>query len=360
MTDVPERQYVSAGLIFEPGTLSRPVNKDRVNALAESIKTIGLINPIVVQPRVIPIRGVEADAYQILAGVHRFRAMTRVLCMMSIPVVVITPDSLHAELITIDENLIREDLSKVDRARQLKRRKEIYEELHPETRASASGGTFHGNQVTGSLRRNCDGLPGPPRFTKDTADNTGRSERSVQQYVAIADKCLDEALDLVRGTRLETTDYLNMLKNVSQDDQVGKVKWDLEHLEDVPEARGTRGRKKKQSVSAPRGSGKRKAPDAPQELEVTSGQQESETECSAPAGPEQTPPPLGTDAAGNADHSVPAITSTAGKFQELVHEAVLYEPEDLADELYERYTDDDRLRFYSRFRKRLGLDEASS
>lgn len=70
----------------------------------------------------------------------------------------------------IDENLIRAELSPALRAGQTARRKAIYEELHPETR--------NGINQHSSLRQ--DGEPSA-RFTVETAEATGRSERAVQR-----------------------------------------------------------------------------------------------------------------------------------------------------------------------------------
>lgn len=55
-------------------------------------------------------------------------------------------------------------------------RKELYEELHPETRRDAS--LKKGDQAP--FRNDCE-TGRPNRFTADTASKTGRSERAVQQ-----------------------------------------------------------------------------------------------------------------------------------------------------------------------------------
>jgi ParB family transcriptional regulator, chromosome partitioning protein len=55
---------------------------------------------------------------------------------------------------------------------RLARRKAIYESMHPETKLGA-------NQHEGRVRQN--GEPTTERFTKDTADKTGMSERTVKR-----------------------------------------------------------------------------------------------------------------------------------------------------------------------------------
>jgi ParB family chromosome partitioning protein len=55
-----------------------------------------------------------------------------------------------AELAEVDENLIRSPLTPAQEASAIFRRKAIYEELHPETKA----GAFKGNQHTGVVSEN--------------------------------------------------------------------------------------------------------------------------------------------------------------------------------------------------------------
>jgi hypothetical protein len=70
-----------------------------------------------------------------------------------------------AELAEVDENLVRSPLAQ--EASAIFRRKAIYEELHPETKAEA----FKGNRHTGNLA--ADNLS----FATATADATGKDER---------------------------------------------------------------------------------------------------------------------------------------------------------------------------------------
>ena len=52
---------------------------------------------------------------------------------------------------------------------------------------------------------------------------TGRAERSIQRDAERGEKVSEEALNLVRGTALDTGSYLDKLKRVDQADQVETV-----------------------------------------------------------------------------------------------------------------------------------------
>lgn len=90
-----------------------------VSDLEKSILTIGLIAPIVV-----------SEDNTILAGARRFQALSN-LGFTEAPVKVITGSELEKELVSIDENLVRKDLSKIEIENHLRRAKEIYQALNP-------------------------------------------------------------------------------------------------------------------------------------------------------------------------------------------------------------------------------------
>lgn len=96
----------------------------------------------------------------------------------------------------IDENLCRAELSPSDRAKQTARRKAIYLELHPET----AHGTPGVSRQVGDTRERADA----DRFTAETAKVTGASERSVQRDAERGEKIIDAAIDVIRGTVLDT------------------------------------------------------------------------------------------------------------------------------------------------------------
>ena len=90
------------------------------------------------------------------------------------------------------------------------RRKEIYERLHPETRATYDGGAFRGNQhqkVVGEIISATT-----KSFTQDTADKLGVSPRTVELSIQTAKNLTTEAKDIIRaaGTKLTKKDAMKL------------------------------------------------------------------------------------------------------------------------------------------------------
>ncbi len=90
-----------------------------VSTLKKSIEKIGLINPITIN-----------NKNELLAGARRFQAITD-LGWESVSVHIVDRDLLEQELISIDENLVRSPLNKLELEKCLNRGREIYEELNP-------------------------------------------------------------------------------------------------------------------------------------------------------------------------------------------------------------------------------------
>lgn len=196
---------------------ARLVDREKIAAIADSIASIGLINPVRVREK--------GGVYELIAGNHRIEAC-RSLGLVDISAFIVHDDDLKAELAMIDENLCRAELSPSDRARQTARRKAIYEALHPETRHGA-------NQHT----RGVDKLstPAAERFTANTARQTGQDERTVRRDVDRGEKVIDEVLDLIRGTSLDTGIYLDGLKRLPPNEQVTAAKRDLARARQIAE-----------------------------------------------------------------------------------------------------------------------------
>lgn len=188
---------------------ARAIDQNTVSGLADSIASVGLINPIRVR--------VAGDGWEVVAGVHRLAAVTS-LGLVEIEATIVTDDDLHAELAMIDENLCRAELSPSDRARQTARRKAIYLELHPETAAGVAGAIAK-YSATDSLST--------ASFAAETAIATGKDERTVRRDAERGEKVIDEALHLIRGTPLDTGTYLDKIKKLLPNDQIHAVKRDL-------------------------------------------------------------------------------------------------------------------------------------
>ena len=195
---------------------ARKTDKIAVRGLIESIREIGIINPLRVRPVRRAVDGVMADAYEVTAGGHRLEAAIK-LDLGTVPCIVADDDDLRAELAMIDENLCRAELSPAQRAGSMARRKEIHETLHPGT---AHGGDRKSSRQVGDLNEE-------ERFTKATAEVVGLSERAVQRDAERGEKIAADVLDRINGTQLDSGVYLDTLKKLDPNEQRARVIRDL-------------------------------------------------------------------------------------------------------------------------------------
>lgn len=102
----------------------RAIDADYVAFLAESIGRRGLDTPIrVTMPD-------DKGFCRLIAGAHRHAAALQ-LGLTSIPAIPFSGDELQAELLEIEENLVRRELSPLDQATFLAAHKRIYLALYP-------------------------------------------------------------------------------------------------------------------------------------------------------------------------------------------------------------------------------------
>jgi N6-adenosine-specific RNA methylase IME4 len=191
-----------------PNPKARQIDPAAVTALAGSIAEGGLLNAITVR-KVQKSRGTRmTDAFEVIAGMHRVKAF-RWLQRETIPAIVLDIDDLHAELMLIDENLYRNDLTAAERASAQARRKAIYQQLHPETKP----GGDRGNQHTGPKVANgqVGQEPTAPRFDEAAAEATGQSERSVRRDVTRGEALGEAALAKIARTSLDKGEELDAL-----------------------------------------------------------------------------------------------------------------------------------------------------
>lgn len=196
---------------IDNGQRLRGISEAQVEVLMNSIGDVGLLNPITVYPRKLFQGGNQVDGYGLVAGLHRKTACER-LGLVEIEANILDLDDLNRQIAECDENLCAPQLTPSERARFTKRRKEAYEALHPETKHGA-------NQHTRG-----DAKSASPSFAEDQAKATGASKRTVQLDAERGEKISDAALDLIRGTTLDTGSFLNKLKTVPKDEQVTTVR----------------------------------------------------------------------------------------------------------------------------------------
>ena len=104
-----------AALKPSPSQPRRLFDKNSINELAESIKSKGLVQPILVRPS-----KTDENSYEIIAGERRWRA-AQIAQLHEIPAVIKNLDDVEALEIAIIENIQRSDLSPIEEAAGYKR-----------------------------------------------------------------------------------------------------------------------------------------------------------------------------------------------------------------------------------------------
>lgn len=188
---------------IESSTLARPLIAGSIDALAESIGNIGLIQPITVVPCAKYRDGQKIEAFRLVAGHHRVAAMRKIgWSECSARVLPESTTALAAELMEIDENLCRAELSAAQRAKAIKRRKEIWDAMRPESGR---------NPPTSGGRGNTS-------FAAETSAASGESKRRVNEHLARAE-ALGDDLDEIAGTSLDKGVELDALKDMAHEDR---------------------------------------------------------------------------------------------------------------------------------------------
>ncbi|MEM9706508.1 MAG: ParB N-terminal domain-containing protein [Pseudomonadota bacterium] len=193
----------------------RPVDRQKMEALARSIEEIGLRTPLTLE-----LESVEDEAYRLVTGAHRLEACRR-LGWTKVPAFIFNSE-VDARLWEIDENLMRAELTPAQIAQHLALRKELFQERC--NNSVITGGndvsTHPHENVTGYLS---DGRRAPPQnqkqFAADTAEKTGLSKQHINQSVRRGRTMKASGRDLV-GTSLDKAtelDALTKLKEQSPD-----------------------------------------------------------------------------------------------------------------------------------------------
>jgi ParB family chromosome partitioning protein len=184
----PKREHDVAALDGNP--VEWPIDRIKIpparlqtlgdlSELKHSIEEIGVLAPVLVR----------ADG-TLIAGAHRVEA-SRQLNRQTIPVHIVLADDVVAEVMEIDENLVRKSMSVLTRAEKLARRKELFEIINPQARRGAAPGKAGG----GKAKR----TEPTKSFLDDTAARTGMGRSTVAETERIG-RLPADVREKLRGT----------------------------------------------------------------------------------------------------------------------------------------------------------------
>lgn len=190
---------------IQVGKRTRSLSENHAAMLAESIAVIGLLTPITVTARQIIEDNIAVDGFSLVAGLHRLRAY-EILGKDTIEASVVSLEELDRQLWEIDENLIRAELTKLDRGVHLMRRKDIYLAKFP----SNPGGRPSSENLKQFAYS----------FSDETADKTGMHQTRIDQAIRWATRITPEVKDLIANTEIADSGVeLNALSACKASDQ---------------------------------------------------------------------------------------------------------------------------------------------
>ena len=185
-----EYKQIALADIFVPDRL-RGVEEDHALAIQASIVEHGLLNPITV--RATPNRKKGAQPYTLVAGAHRHRAI-ELLEEAQIDCLVVEGDALEAQLIEVEENVFRNDLSALDRAVFIQSYRDIYEQQNDKVRRGNPNFSNSANLAELMEQEAANG------FSRHVSERLGFSARSVERANQIARNIPKDMRDRLRGT----------------------------------------------------------------------------------------------------------------------------------------------------------------
>lgn len=151
----------------------------------------------------------DPDCYDVVSGRHRVQA-ARQLMWTEIDAVIIAADVRRAELIEIDENLVRHDLTDAQRAKAHARR----EALMADMGLAHAGPGKPGNSAKSAELTS---------YAKGAASALGVSERTVRQDLARGKKIDPDVLADVQGTREDSGVVLDKLAAAPREEQPAQL-----------------------------------------------------------------------------------------------------------------------------------------
>ena len=183
-----------------------------VTELEKSIQTLGLIAPLVI-----------SDDNVILAGARRYQAMLN-LGFTEAPVMIVSKNALEKELVSIDENLVRKDLSKIEIESHLRRAKEIYQELNPveETEPAPAVEATEEQKVKKVV------LPAE-KFLNMVSEKTGLSPKQIHEAINRDEMAASVVKEARKNGELSLSQTNEIVKLNKEDQEMA-----IEHIKELP------------------------------------------------------------------------------------------------------------------------------
>jgi ParB family chromosome partitioning protein len=151
-----------------------------IEMLCASVARRGLLSPIRLR-----------SSLELVCGLHRLVVHER-LGRPEIDAIICDGDDVEIELDELEENLARKELTVLERARDERRRRDLYLLLHPQTRRGVAGATA----------RRADKEQAKHVSFAETVALPGSGARMVQQRIQVAEALGDETAALLSGTPL--------------------------------------------------------------------------------------------------------------------------------------------------------------
>jgi ParB family chromosome partitioning protein len=190
----------------------------RVASIAESIGDVGLMNPpaVCIRNDVVLADGEVCDAVPVLIyGHHRLLALKQ-RGEVAVECVVYEVDDLHAELMEIDENLARSELTAAEEAACIRRRQEIWEDIHGSPKANGA------RAANAAMGRGGASEKFSVAFTTDTAAASGKTDRSIRMAAARGRE-LGADIHRIVGTSLDKGVEMDALIKLPKDERADLI-----------------------------------------------------------------------------------------------------------------------------------------
>jgi ParB family chromosome partitioning protein len=181
-----------------------------VSSLEKSIQTLGLIAPLVI-----------SSDNVILAGARRYQALLN-LGRTEAPVVVVEGNSLEKELVSIDENLVRKDLTKMEIETHLRRAKEIYQSLFPEPEVPVKDESNSEEKIIK------ESLPAE-KFLTMVSEKTGLSPKQIHEAISRDELSSEEVKEARLNGELSLSQTNEIVKLKKEDQTLA-----IDHIKELP------------------------------------------------------------------------------------------------------------------------------